>query len=97
VVLAAHVVEIAAGRVGVAGAGGDDAANLVVIRQLAQGGRDLGEQGDAQGVFLFRPIESQPGDAGVLVDVGGDLFQVGHCNSLFKVQKFKVQSDWMGV
>src|SRR5438874_7688133 len=57
IILPAHVVEIAAGRVRIACAGGDDAANLIIFGEGAQEARQFGEQDDAQRVFLFGAAE----------------------------------------
>jgi hypothetical protein len=31
--------------------------------------------------FLFRAVQGQPSDAGIFIDVGGDVFKIIHCNS----------------
>src|ERR1051325_2642560 len=81
IVLAAHIVKIAAGGIRIAGASGNDTANVSVFGQRAKNCGNLGEERDAQGVFLFRPIERQPGNAGVFVDVRIDELGFSHDHS----------------
>jgi hypothetical protein len=45
---------------------------------------ELIEQSDTQSFLLFRPVEFQPGDAFVFVDVIDDEFVVGHVFSLLR-------------
>src|SRR5262249_40657128 len=89
VALVSHVVKIAARRVGIAGTPGDDAANVVIITNSSEKVSQLIEKGYAQGIFLFGPIERQPGDAFLLVNVVDDEFVVGHEYLLTK-NSFKV-------
>src|SRR4029450_13504095 len=78
VVLASHVVKIAPGRIRIARALSDDAANPVILANGSEEMSELVEKSYAQGVFLFRPIECQPSDAFFLVDVVDNEFVIGH-------------------
>src|SRR5215471_20646246 len=82
VALVPHVVKIAPRRVRIAGAPSDDAANLVILANGSEKVSELIEKGYAQGVFLFGPVERQPGDAFLLVNVVDDEFGIGHVNLL---------------
>src|SRR5262244_1807664 len=78
VALISHVVKIAPRRVRIASAPSDDAANLVILANGSEKVSELVEKGYAQGVFLLWPVERQPGDAFLLVDVVDDEFVIGH-------------------
>src|SRR6516162_5671038 len=78
IVLAAHIVKIAAGGVRIARAGGDNATNFVVLGQRSENVRQLCQERDTERVFLFRSVECQPRDAGVFVYFGIDKFGIGH-------------------
>src|SRR5262245_6203640 len=57
VALVSHVVKIAPRRVRIAGAPGDNAANLVIVAYGSEKVSELIEKSYAQGVFLFWPVE----------------------------------------
>src|SRR5262249_45898012 len=86
IALVSHVVKIASRRVRIAGAPSDDAANLVILPNGSEMVSKLIEKGYAQGVFLFGPVERQPGDAFLLVNVVDDEFGIGHEYLLTKIR-----------
>src|SRR5262249_60822833 len=70
----------------IAGAPGNDAANLVIVAYGSEKVSELVEKGYAEGIFLFGPIERQPGDAFLLVDIVDDEFVIGHGYLLTKIR-----------
>src|SRR5262245_45534368 len=78
IALVSHVVKIAPRRVRITCAPSDDAANLVILPNGSEKVSELIEKSYAQGIFLFGPIERQPGDAFLLVSVVDDEFVIGH-------------------
>ena len=69
IALAPHIVQVAPGRIGIAGASGNNAANLFIVANAFKKINEFVEESYAQGVFLFRPVECQPGDAFLFVDI----------------------------
>src|SRR5262245_61459996 len=82
IALVSHVVNIWPRRVRKAGRPSGDAGNLVILPNGSEKVSELIEKSYAQSVFLFGPVEHQPGDAFLLVNVVDDEFGIGHVSLL---------------
>jgi hypothetical protein len=83
--VAAHVIEIAPRRITIARALRNDTPYFFVVRQRPQDAKKLVKQSYTERIFLFRPIQSQPGNAILFLDVCQDQVVVRHV----RLRKFK--------
>src|SRR5262245_15084811 len=87
-VLIAHFTNVSARRVTVPRPHGNNAADLVVVRQTGEAVTQLPQQRCVESVFLLRSVQREPGNSLLFVDFLQNNFVLSHFSSPYGVIPF---------